>query len=365
MYCSDDWNNSSQSSAWNFNVDVPGYGSGGAASTSGSKFASRASFCADKSADFTQTDKVALYRLQGDEVLVTGFVNCIKTIYAPNVYSVSAASVGDDVTLTIQPNLSANAVERVTSVAILSGATAKEGVAIAPGTPLVGHNSIVGGYTLTAPQATFIVKTSTGDQSVSVKRCRTGTPAGSFQVRATTYSNTLSPAGKYVKDVPFGPAGCHPHCKTNAPPNPDSGDMILQIVSGPPDVVLKNLQYSCVGAGCPFADSWDVKLLDDHQIKLAFRNRSAPIMVHLEADQYQPAQVGSEQTLANGAVTFGQEFSVTIPKNSTAAYLVRGGVITPLDKLVDGAPYKVIAAKVAVGDSLVWTLRLDDAACTQ
>jgi hypothetical protein len=86
-------------------------------------------------------------------------------------------------------------------------------------------------------------------------------------------------------------------------------------------------------------------------------------MVHLEADQYERAQVGSEQTLGNGEVTFGQEFSVTIPESSTGAYLVRNGIITPLDMLVDGAPYKVIAAKVAVGENLVWTLRLDDAAC--
>jgi hypothetical protein len=139
--------------------------------------------------------------------------------------------------------------------------------------------------------------------------------------------------------------------------------MILQIVSGPPNVVLKNLQFSCVGAGCPFADSWDAKLLDDQQIKLAFRNRSAPIMVHLEADQFRATQVGSEQTLGSGAVTFGQGFSVTIPKSATGAYLVLGGVITPLDTLVNGAPYEVIAGKVPVGDSLVWTLELDDASC--
>jgi hypothetical protein len=261
------------------------------------------------------------------------------------VYSVSATSVGDDVTLTVTPNLSQNAIERVTAVAVLSGAVAKEGVAISSGSPLVGRNPIVGGYTLTAPQATFIVKTSTGDQAVTVKRCRTGTSAGSFQVRATTYTDSLTAAGKFVKDVPFGPAGCHPHCRTNAPPNPDSGDMILQIVSGPPNVVLKNLQFSCVGADCSFADSWDAKLLDDQQIKLAFRNRSAPIMVHLEADQFRATQVGSEQTLGSGAVTFGQGFSVTIPKSATGAYLVLGGVITPLDTLVNGAPYKVIAAK--------------------
>ena len=188
-----------------------------------------------------------------DKNLVARLIECWNTgkLDAANVYSVSATSVGDDVTLTVTPNLSQNGIERVTAVAVLSGAVAKQGVAISPGTPLVGHNPIVGGYTLTAPQATFIVKTSTGDQPVTVKRCRTGTSAGSFQVRATTYTDSLTAAGKFVKDVPFGPAGCHPHCRTNAPPNPDSGDMILQIVSGPPKCCFEELAIFLCGRRLP------------------------------------------------------------------------------------------------------------------
>jgi hypothetical protein len=365
MYCSSDWISSSQSSGWSFDVDVTGKGSAGAGASNSANFNSRASFCSDSSRDFTESDKVALYRLQGDRVLANAFVQCMALLRPTGVLSATGSSLGDDVTLTVTPNLSQNAVERVTAVVVVSGATSKEGIAITPGTPLVGRHSVVGGYTLTAPRATFIVKTTTGDLPVTVTRCRTGTAAGTFEIRATTFADNLTPAGRFVKDVPFGPAGCHPHCKMNAPPAPDSGDMILQMHAGPPNVVLRNLTFQCVGAGCPFADSWDVRLVDDRQIKLAFRNRSAPIMVHLEADQLSPGKTGSEKLLGNGAITYGEPFSVAVPKDASGPYIVRAGVISPLESMTNGAPYKVLASKMPVGDKFVWTLQLDDMFCAQ
>jgi hypothetical protein len=363
MYCSDDWVNSRQSSGWMFNVVVPGYGAGGAGASNTSYFSSRSSFCADNSKDFTESDKAALYRLQGDDVIARAFVDCMKITNPDTVYTVNASSTGDDATLTITPNLSQNAVERIVTVTAISGASTKDGVSIAPGTPLIGHSAVVGGYTLTAPQATFIIKTSTGDKTVSVRRCRTGTVAGLFQVKATTYSTSLTPAGRWVKDVPFGAAGCNPKCKMNSPPNADSGDMILQVISGPPNVILRNLQYQCVGGGCPFADTWDTKLLDDHQVQLAFRNRSVPILVHLQADQFTETQLGTEKVLDTGQITYGTPFSVSVPTNTSGAYLVRDHLITPLDSISNGAPYRVISAKVSAGNNYVWTLQLDDAAC--
>jgi hypothetical protein len=83
------------------------------------------------------------------------------------------------------------------------------------------------------------------------------------------------------------------------------------------------------------------------------------------ADALVEKKVGNEVALANGAITWGTAFSIRVPNDASGAYLSYGGIIIPLDVLVDGAPFKVVAAKVPVGNSFVWTLRLDDAACQQ
>lgn len=360
MYCSDDWTKSSQSSSWGFNVDVPGYGSAEANAQDGSKYATRSTFCSDASKDFSSTDKVSLYRMQGDDVLVRGFVDCVKAITASTVYSVQAESVGDDVTLTITPNLSQNAIERITSVAVLAGATTKPDVAITPGTPLIGKNPVVGGYTLTAPQATLIVRTSTGDQAVSVRRRLDGTSAGMFEVKATTFSDSLVPVGKQLFNLQIPQAGCHPRCQLGAPPDPRRGDVHLTDRKSAPDIVLKNVTFTCAGDGCAYHDHWDIRLLDDHQISIGFRSRSVASSLRVEADGFKKTKVGTETVLQTGTIKYGEQFSIQIPADAAGAYISHKGAILPLDNLVERAPFTVIAKKLPVGNNLVWTLRLDD-----
>jgi len=361
MYCSDEWSKSAQKSGWNFNIDATGYGSAAGGGNNASSFSSRAAFCSDNRADFSSSDKVTLYRLQGDAVLASAFVDCIKA--RRKVFTVSGNSLGDDATITVTPSLSQNALERIVMVGILSGAIPKKGLSISPGTPMVGTTSIVGGYILTAPQATFIIKTSTGDEQLIIKRCRTGTPAVSFEVKATIFATELQSTGVKVWNFPAPQAGCHPRCKLNKDlSDPEGGDYYVHYIKD--NAILKNPRHQeCQGGRCPFETNISAELLDSHQIRYTFRSRSVASTMFVAADTYVEKKVGVETSLAKGSIVWGTPFSIQIPNDATDAYLIYNDVILPLDSLSDGAPFKVLASKVKVGNKLVWTLRLDDQSC--
>lgn len=357
MYCSNEWAEASRRSGWSFGIDVTGKGSGQAGSSNSTSSMSRAQFCSNKEREFSSSDVTALYRLQGDDTLVAGFIECMKT--KRRVFEVTGSSVGDDATVVITPNLSQNAIERVISVGILSGAMAKDGVAIAPGTPLIGTSPVVGGYTLTAPQATFVIRTSTGDVPLVIRRCRTGTPAGTYEVKATSFTKELQRVGTKVWNVPAPQAGCHPNCTLAPPPDPAGGDVQVVYLTDP--AILKNPRLNgCTGAGCPYQDSISTTLLDEHQVRFEFRARSAATTMHVTADTYSEATVGVEKSVASGSIVWGVPFSVQIPKDVGDAYLTVNSVVYPLEKLTDGVPFTVVAGKTPVGNNHVWTLRLDD-----
>ncbi len=107
-----------------------------------------------------------------------GFVQCEQARFNAqgySAYTVEAHSTANDVTIKIVPHLSANSVERITSVGLL-GVSDVPGVNIPAGTPLLPNVSRTATYPFTQDDATIVVHTTTGDQTVRIPGARAAMP---------------------------------------------------------------------------------------------------------------------------------------------------------------------------------------------
>jgi hypothetical protein len=365
MYCSSQFSSSQQANSWNFGLAAEGYGSltGGASNQASSQ--DRSNFCGDSSKDLTTVDKSFLYRLQGDATLVNGFVSCEQTRLANTnftAYSGTAVTTGSQAVVTIVPHLSANSIERITSIGAL-GADPIPNVSIPVGTALLPNVNITGGYALTADQATLFIHTTTGDKTLSLVRCKNGTSAGTATATATVTTQESRPTDTPSWSINVPQASCHPHCHLG------QGDVHTYTLQAPAGETLSNAQQSCTGNGCGFEDLVTLTQPDDTHLVYSIRSRSEAVTVVVTATGSSMVNVSNPVTLlAPTGIQYGTPFSVVVPAGDTNAILSWNGLSIPLSGLASGAwngtELSVLDPGTATGGSTSYTFQVDGPACS-
>jgi hypothetical protein len=223
---------------------------------------------------------------------------------------------------------------------------------------MTASDPIIGGYTLTAPSATFIVETSVGQQQFTVRLCRNNATVEPYVVTGQLSATRSQSSSQQVWHQSIPQAACDAHCKLVPPPDPAGGDLLQFEFPAAPDSVLSNpREGQCTGVGCQFADSWAFSLIDPHTVRMQVRTRSKAFTVDVIADDA-PVMTTAEATkLASGTLTWGQPFSILVPVNATGVYLTFEGVNYPLDSI---QTFRVVSPRSIVGSNYNYTLERDD-----
>jgi len=368
MYCSNQFHSAQQANNWNFNLAAEGYGSASGGSSSQASDQDRSSFCGDSSKDLTSIDKSFLYRLQGDSTLVAGFVQCEQSRLAATQFTAYAATVtstDSDVVLTIVPHLSANAMERINAIGLL-GASEVPNVSIPVGTPLLPNVSVTSGYHLTADQATLFIRTTTGDKTVTVIRCKDGKLAGSVSASGTRVTQESQVVDHPSWTIQVPQASCHPHCHLG------QGDVHTYTLPAPAGETLSNGQnQGCNGGGCPFEDLVSLTQPDDSHLVFSVRSRSEAVSYVITADGSQMVNVSTPvELLGLTNVNYGEPFSITVPSGVTNAVMRYGGLNVPLSGLNtgnwNGTNLFVMDSGSSPGDSggMIYTFQVKGPSCS-
>jgi hypothetical protein len=365
MYCSDTF--ASYANSHGINAAFQYFAVGGSGSENDQQTGeSREQFCGNSQENLTTVDQAALYRMQGDDVIASAFVQCEKLNHqAPGPWALSAQSTSSNVTLTIQPNFPPSAHEVVLGVSAV-GASAQPGISIAPNSQMTVNNALIGNYVLAQPSATFIVHTTAGDKTVTINKCLDGLPAGPWSAQWTT--TVMQPQTfpvSWTQGVPQ--AGCHPHCHTEGD-GPDIGDPHTYTFQAPAGAVsVGSPQYQCQGNGCAFEDQVSFSQPDPTTIVFHIRSRSEPVNVVISATATRmvPTPQNGGQS---GTATYATAFNVLVPSGAQNAALTINGTTVPLSGLAhgqfSGSSIFVTDPGTSVGSGTSYGFRFDGPECT-
>lgn len=368
MYCSDSFSQYAQKNGWNLGVTIPVEGvpvSGSGSGNNESSSVTREQFCGNSSYDLTSTDKGALYRMQGDSTLAQAFVQCEKNAVPPGPLQLVATSKGATVTLTLTPSFPPSAYERVTGIAA-AGAQPVEGGGIAAGTVLQNSSAVSGLYVLTAPNGSFVVRTTAGDKTVNVNKCLDGSAAGSYVASwTTTLMQPQSSPISWTQGVPQ--AHCHPHCHTSGSAA-EIGDEYSFTFHAPAGGTLSSPSWTCQGGGCPFEDEISFSQPDSATLVFHIRSRSEAVNAIISAT----STVMNPQTQSgssNGAVNYAEAFSVLVPAGAKNASLTLAGLSVPLNSGMATGPWNstqlvVLDGGTPSGGNTSYGFKLTGPSCT-